>query len=131
MADDKNRILVIDDENSVLQMVEKLLTKHGYEVSCARDGLEGLRHIDRDRPDLVIADIIMPVLDGITLVKALKKQQATRSTPVIFLTAKSDPLSMIEGINVGAKFYVTKPFQTEDLLSKVSKVLQGSSHRIG
>ena len=124
MSDTKNKVLLIDDDSSVLEMVTRLLEGKGFVVSTAKDGLDGLRAIERQRPDLIISDILMPTLDGLTLVKALKRRKETRMIPVIFLTSKSDPLSMIEGINVGAKFYVTKPFQTDDLLSKVGKVLK-------
>jgi DNA-binding response OmpR family regulator len=107
-----------------------MLTKTGYTVIEAVDGLDGLRKIDVDRPDLIIADVMMPNLDGLTLVKALKNFRETKAIPVIFLTAKGDTMSMIEGINVGAKYYVTKPFQMDDLLDKVGKVLGDKGHRL-
>lgn len=130
MADNKT-VLVIDSDTSVRQTVSQLLEKSGYATQQARDGIEGLRIIDAQRPDLVVTDIPMPDLDGLTLVKALKKRNETKGIPVVFLTAKSDPLSMIEGINVGAKYYLTKPLQTEDFLGKIRKLLGGSGHRIG
>lgn len=122
MADAK-RILVIEDDTHAREMVARLLTKNGYAVKEASNGLEGLRALETFQAQLIIADVIMPELDGLTFVKALKTRRETKAIPVIFLTAKSDPLSMIEGINVGAKFYITKPFQIEDVLSKVNKVL--------
>lgn len=132
MTEDKKSILIIEDEHSVRQLVSRLLTKHGFEVQIARDGLDALHQLEEVRPDLIIADVMMPNLDGLTLVKALKRRKETRAIPVIFLTAKSDPLSMIEGINSGAKFYITKPFQIEDVLTKVNKVLsERGGHRIG
>jgi DNA-binding response OmpR family regulator len=130
MSDDKRNILVIEDEEGVRNMVSRMLTKHDYTVLEAVDGLDGLRKIDQDPPDLIIADVMMPNLDGLTLVKALKRHRETKAVPVIFLTAKGDARSMIEGINVGAKYYVTKPFQMDDLLGKVSKVLGDRGHRL-
>lgn len=131
MADGK-QILIIEDDASVRQLVSRLLTKSGYACTTATDGLDGLRALELAIPDLIILDVLMPELDGLTFVKALKTQRDTKPIPVIFLTAKSDPLSMIEGINVGAKFYVTKPFQSEDLLAKVNKVLgERAGHRLG
>ena len=106
-----------------------MLTKHQYDVSEAAD-VDGLRKIDESPPELIIADVMMPNLDGLTLVKALKNHNETKSVPVIFLTAKGDARSMIEGINVGAKYYVTKPFQMDDLLGKVGKVLGDRGHRL-
>lgn len=131
MAEDQKSILLIEDEHSVRQLVSRLLTKNGYEVRLAKDGLDGLHALEGPRPDLIIADVLMPNLDGLTFVKALKNRNETRTIPVIFLTGKSDPLSMIEGINVGAKFYITKPFQADDLLAKVRKVLTERGHRLG
>jgi len=132
MADEKEKknILVIEDEGHVRTLVSRLLEKSGYIVRTADDGLDGLRALESFRPDLIITDVMMPNLDGLTFTKALKNRRETKLIPVIFLTAKTDPLSMIEGINVGAKFYITKPFQIEDVLAKVRKVLSERGHRI-
>jgi DNA-binding response OmpR family regulator len=118
------RILVIEDDPSVQTLVRKALGAYGFEVTTADDGLEALMKLESLKPDLIIADMMMPRLDGMTFVKAIKGRGETRQIPVIFLTAKSDPKSMIEGINVGARFYVTKPFQIDDLLGKVQKALK-------
>jgi DNA-binding response OmpR family regulator len=117
-------ILVIEDDPSVQTLVRKALGMYGFTVTLADDGLDGLMKLEKLRPDLIIADMMMPRLDGMAFVKAIKGRGETRSIPVIFLTAKSDPKSMIEGINVGARYYVTKPFQIEDLVSKVQKALK-------
>jgi DNA-binding response OmpR family regulator len=127
---EKKGILVIEDEAPVKIMVSRLLEKNGFVVRTAEDGLDGLRVLEEFRPDLIIADVMMPNLDGLTFTKALKNRRETKNIPLIFLTAKTDPLSMIEGINVGAKFYVTKPFQIDDLLAKVKKVLNERGHRL-
>jgi DNA-binding response OmpR family regulator len=127
---EKKGILVIEDESHVRVLVSRLLEKNGYVVKTAEDGLDGLRVLEEFRPDLIIADVMMPNLDGLTFTKALKNRRETKNIPVIFLTAKTDPLSMIEGINVGAKFYITKPFQIEDVLAKVKKVLTERGHRL-
>jgi DNA-binding response OmpR family regulator len=114
-------ILVIEDDASVRTLVEKSLTAKGYRVQTVADGLLGLTALEKGRPDLIIVDIMMPRLDGMTFVKAIKGNEDTRPIPVIFLTAKNDPRSMIQGINVGARYYITKPFQIDELLSKVEK----------
>ncbi|HWB81687.1 MAG TPA: response regulator [Nannocystaceae bacterium] len=116
-------ILVIEDDASVRTLLEKSLTARGYKVQCCEDGLAGLAALERTKPDLIIVDVMMPRLDGMTFVKAIKGHEGTRPLPVIFLTAKNDPKSMIAGINLGARFYVTKPFVIDDLISKVQKAL--------
>ena len=123
MSSQTKTILLIEDEKNVRQMVHRMLKKSGYEVKEGVDGLDGLRILEGVTPDLIIVDVMMPNLDGLTFTKALKNRPETRAIPVIFLTARGDPKSMIEGINVGAKSYVTKPFQMDDLLTKVAKVL--------
>jgi DNA-binding response OmpR family regulator len=121
----RTHILVIEDDTAVQTLLRKQLTANGYQVTIAGDGLDGLMKLESLKPDLVISDVMMPNLDGIEFVKAIKAHEATQKIPVIFLTAKSDPRSMIEGINVGARFYVTKPFAIDDLLSKVQRALSG------
>ena len=130
MSDEGKQILIVEDEAHVRKMLARLLEKHEYTVREAVDGLDGLRTLEGYVPDLIIVDVMMPNLDGITFTRALKNRRETRGIPVIFLTAKSDPHSMIEGINVGAKYYVTKPFQIEDITSKVRKVLGDKGHRL-
>ena len=118
-------ILVLEDDPSVQMLMRKQLTAHGYRVTTASDGLDGLMKLEAVKPDLIICDVMMPNLDGIEFVKAVKGHGDTQRIPVIFLTAKTDPRSMIDGINVGARFYVTKPFAIDDLLSKVTRALSG------
>lgn len=116
-------ILVIEDDAAVRTLLDKSLSSHGFTVETVDDGLQGLTALEQSKPDLIIADIMMPRLDGMTFVKAIKAHEKTRPIPVIFLTAKNDPKSMIEGINLGARFYVTKPFQIDELLAKIHKAL--------
>jgi len=118
-------ILVIEDDSSVRTLLSKALAGKGYQVETSEDGLEGLTRLESLRPDLIIVDIMMPRLDGMTFVRAIKQHERTQPIPVIFLTAKNDPKTMIQGINLGARFYVTKPFQIDELLAKVQKALAG------
>ncbi len=117
------QILVLEDEPAVQILLKKQLAAHGFTVTIASDGLDGLMKLESMKPDLIICDVMMPNLDGMGFVKAIKAHNQTQRIPVIFLTAKTDPRSMIDGINVGARFYVTKPFQIDDLLAKVQKAL--------
>ena len=121
---DGKHVLVLEDEPAVQILLKKQLASHGFTVTVAGDGLDGLMKLESLKPDLIICDVMMPNLDGMGFVKAIKGHNQTQKIPVIFLTAKTDPRSMIDGINVGARFYVTKPFQIDDLLAKVQKALQ-------
>lgn len=117
------RILVVEDDPDIQRIVTTVLSKE-YEVRTANDGLEGLMAIEQGfQPDLVIADIMMPRLDGMAFVKALKGHRDTNRIPVMFLTAKSAPREVIDGINLGARYYLTKPFKVDELLQKVHRLL--------
>jgi DNA-binding response OmpR family regulator len=118
-------ILVLEDDPAVQTLLRKQLTANGFQVTVAHDGLDGLMKLEKLKPDIMICDVMMPNLDGMEFVRAVKGNHETQKIPVIFLTAKSDPRSMIDGINVGARFYITKPFQLEDLLTKVRRALAG------
>ena len=116
-------ILIIDHHDSDAASLEASLEKDGYTVSRASDGVEGLVKIDSLQPDLVISEVTTPRLTGMRLVKAVKGHEDTSGIPVILLTEKSDARSMIEGINVGAKFYVPKPCEYKTLSAKIKKVV--------
>jgi two-component system, OmpR family, response regulator MprA len=116
-------ILILEDDPSVRTLLEKSLTARGYVVRSAEDGLAGLTALEGWTPDLLIVDVMMPRLDGMTFVRAIKGRNDTKPIPVIFLTAKNDPKSMIAGINLGARYYITKPFVVEELISKIQKAL--------
>lgn len=109
------------------QMMALSLAQSGYDVTSAEHGLDALVKIDRanPKPDLLIVDIRMPELDGLTLVRALRKNGETRRIPVIFVTAETDPGAIAEGVSMGARYYVTKPFRIPELLAKVETILAG------
>jgi len=115
--------LVLEDDDAVRTLIQKLLESDGFTVTTAADGLEGLMHLEQATPDVILCDMMMPNLDGMTFTKAIKKNAGTRNVPVIFLTAKTDTRTVAEGISAGAKFYLTKPFNHAELLQKVRKAL--------
>jgi CheY-like chemotaxis protein len=124
IATRRYRILIVEDDTD-LQLLLKNILRREYDVLMADNGLEALKVLENDpKPDLIIADIMMPILDGLTMVDAVKKHKETRDIPVIFLTAKSTPKDVIEGISAGAKFYITKPFKIDDLQTKIKKILK-------
>jgi DNA-binding response OmpR family regulator len=122
---DEPLILVIEDDAALRQLLATTLRKAGYRVALAEHGLDGLMQIDRasPKPQLLLVDIMIPELDGLSLVRALRSNNETRNIPVVFITAKSDTRTIAEGISVGAKYYITKPFVLEDLLTKVKRAI--------
>jgi DNA-binding response OmpR family regulator len=120
----RQHIMIVEDDLD-LQILLKNLFKADFDITLCENGLEGLKALETGpKPDLIIADIMMPLLNGLTMVEAIKKHRGTEDIPVIFLTAKSTPKDVIEGINVGAKYYITKPFKIDELTSKVQRILK-------
>ena len=121
------KILVVEDDGDLLHMIKTMLQAVG-EVTLARDGQEALDLIKNGfRPDVIVTDLMMPRMDGLTLAKTLKGDPSVGTIPLVMLTAKSGPMDMITGINAGARHYVTKPFKAADLIDKVKKAL--NKHR--
>jgi len=121
------KILVVEDDGDLLHMIKTMLQAVG-EVTLARDGQEALDLIKNGfRPDVIVTDLMMPRMDGLTLAKTLKGDPNVGNIPLVMLTAKSGPMDMITGINAGARHYVTKPFKAADLIDKVKKAL--NKHR--
>jgi len=117
------RLVVVDDSRTQAAMLSALLQRNGFEVLSALDGQEALRAIKKHQPDLVISDIVMPVMDGYALCHALKSDPAISGTPIILLTALNDPTDIVRGLQAGADYYLTKPFSPPYLLSTVESVL--------
>ncbi len=123
MAAARPKVLVIDDDTAVRGLVARLLSQ-SYDVSEAVDGADALdKIVGGERPDLIVCDVMMPQMDGLTFSKELKRDPALARIPIVMLTAKTRPSDMVEGINAGARAYVTKPFKSEELLGKVRKAL--------
>jgi DNA-binding response OmpR family regulator len=124
-------VLVVEDDAATQRLLEKELTAAGFDVTLAHDGLDALMRLETFVPDVVVCDLNMPNLDGMAFTRALKSNERTRQLAVIFLTANSDPRVVIEGINVGARFYITKPFQMNELIWKIRRVLPERAQRRG
>jgi DNA-binding response OmpR family regulator len=122
-APSKKRILVVEDDRAIARILEKIL-EVDYEVTLAHDGIEGLEVARRLTPDLALLDVALPGMDGFELAEELRGELGLRKTRVIFLTAKDNPLDMLRGIQVGARHYLTKPFQLEQVRDKVAEVLR-------
>ena len=118
---DAEHILIVEDDREIRQGIEIFLRGQGYRVFQAADGIEGLRVIEKEEIHLAIVDIMMPRMDGITMVIKLREQY---DFPVIFLSAKSEEVDKIMGLNMGADDYVTKPFTPMELLARVNSQLR-------
>lgn len=117
----KNRILVVEDEESLLKLESILFTSKGYAVTGVRDGKSALDAIAADRPDLVVLDVMLPGLDGFEVCRAIKENPVTSSIPVVMLTAKKSSNDLERGRLAGADAYLTKPFKSV----KVLEVIEG------
>ncbi len=122
-------ILIVEDDEHTAALLSKQLVSAGYEITRAKNGLEGLMLLEKARPAAIICDMMMPELGGLDFVKALKARDETRNLPVIFLTANTDPGLMINGINVGARYYLTKPYDPQELLWKLKRVIDPEASR--
>ena len=117
-------ILIVEDSMTQAELLRRILVQQGYRVTVARDGAEGLAAARKEPPKVIISDITMPVMDGFEMCQAIRQDAALRDMPVILLTMLTDTRDVIHGLNAGADYYVTKPFNEEYLLSRVNAALK-------
>jgi two-component system, OmpR family, alkaline phosphatase synthesis response regulator PhoP len=122
-----HRILIADDEPNIVISLEYLMKRAGYEVSIARDGQEAIDAIRRERPRLVLLDVMMPKKSGFDVCQELRADEALKDTLVLMLTAKGRDTDVDKGLGVGADAYMTKPFSTKELVAKVAQMLGAPS----
>ena len=120
-------ILVADDEPNIVISLEYLLQREGYTVIVARDGQEALDAIARDKPDLVLLDVMMPNKSGFEVCQTVRADDNMRATRILMLTAKGRETDVAKGLALGADAYMTKPFSTKELVLKVSKMLEDAA----
>lgn len=118
------KILIIEDQSNIIELIRFNLEQAGYQVDYALDGEAGLVQINKNRYDLLILDLMLPKIDGLTLCTMLRKQPETHKMPIIMLTAKSTELDKIVGLEMGADDYVTKPFSVRELIARVKALLR-------
>lgn len=120
----KQTILVVDDEQDLLDLIEYNLRQEGYSVLKAENGKDGIQMAKEHMPDLVLLDIMMPQMDGIEVCDRMREDPTLTHIPIIFLTARSDEKTEIEGLNKGADDFITKPISTSKLISRIKAVLR-------
>lgn len=118
-----NRVLIAEDEPSIVLSLEFLLAEAGYEVFVARNGAEALALAGKHRPDLLVLDIMLPIVDGFEVCRTLRANPALREMPILMLTARGREHEVQRGLALGANAYLTKPFGTRELMSNVKKLL--------
>jgi twitching motility two-component system response regulator PilG len=119
-----NRILIVEDEESLLKLESILLTSRGYHVRGVTDGAAALKEIAENRPDLVLLDIMMPGIDGFEVCRRIKEDPLTKSIPVVMLTAKKSSMDQARGVQVGADAYITKPFKSVKIMEVIEGLLK-------
>jgi len=120
----QDTVLVIEDETDVVDLLRYNLSKSGFDVYTATDGVEGLALARKHRPDVIVLDLMLPGIDGSAICQTLKKDEQTEAIPIVMLTAKSEPQERIHGLELGADDYVTKPFSPRELVLRVQALLR-------
>ncbi len=119
----KRKILVVDDEVAIVRVLRDRLETEGFEVLTAYDGLQGIEIAQKEQPDLIIMDITMPNMDGITAAKLLREKPETARIPIVMLTARGQETDEQAGYQAGAILYLTKPFSTRQLVREIRNIL--------
>jgi two-component system, OmpR family, phosphate regulon response regulator PhoB len=122
----KQKILIIEDERDLVEILTYNLTNEGFEVLSATDGQDGLRRAQRELPDLILLDLMLPVVDGLQVCRQLRSDPRTQDLRILMLTARSEEIDEIVGFNMGADDYVTKPFQIKPLIHRIKALLRRS-----
>jgi two-component system phosphate regulon response regulator PhoB len=120
----RDKILIIEDDRDIVDMLKYNLEEEGYEIIAAFNGEDGINQASKQKPDLIILDIMLPVIDGFEVCRILKKDNATALIPIIILSAKSQETDKIVGLELGADDYITKPFSPRELLARARAVLR-------
>lgn len=125
----KRKILVVDDEPNIIELLKMNLESSGYEVLEASTGMEAITKTNSFLPDLVLLDLMLPDIDGLQVCGMLKKNQVTQDIPIIMITAKSEESDKVQGLTIGAYDYITKPFGISELEARIKNVLRRSEKK--
>ncbi|MBN2102944.1 response regulator [bacterium] len=120
----KAHILVVDDEEDILELARYNLAKEGYQVTCASSGEKAIQKVQKNKPDLVVLDLMLPGMDGFNVCKVLKNNSNTADIPIVMLTAKGEESDIVTGLELGAEDYITKPFSPKVLIARIRTVLR-------
>lgn len=121
---EKQKILVIEDDMHIQELLSYNLDKNGYDAKIIDNGIEGLKEAYENAPDVIILDLMLPGMDGLEICKRLRMDKRTLKTPIIMLTAKSEELDKILGLELGADDYITKPFSIKELIARIRALMR-------
>lgn len=125
----KNKILIVEDEKNIVKMLDYNLKKEGFKTVSCYNGEEALNAAEREHPDLIILDIMLPGMDGLEVCKTIRKGDKTSHIPIIILTAKTQETDKIIGLELGADDYITKPFSPRELVARIKAVLRRAGEK--
>lgn len=125
----KSKILVVDDEVNIVELIKMNLEGSGYEVIEAYTGMEAITQTDFFSPDLILLDLMLPDIDGLQVCRMLRKNIKTQDIPIIMVTAKSEEIDKVQGLTIGADDYITKPFGVSELEARIKTVLRRTEHK--
>lgn len=123
----REKILIVDDEEHIVELLDFNLKNAGYETFIATDGIKAINIAKEEKPNLVLLDLMLPGIDGLEVCKEIKKDKDMKNTSIIMLTAKGEELDKILGLELGADDYITKPFSVRELLARIKAVLRRTS----
>lgn len=126
MSDEK--ILIVDDEQNIVELIKFNLESSGYKVSCAYNGQDAVDIAKKEQPSLILLDLMLPVKDGFEVCKEVRRDPLISNTPIIMLTAKCEELDKILGLELGADDYITKPFSVRELIARVKAILRRTQY---
>jgi two-component system alkaline phosphatase synthesis response regulator PhoP len=126
----KKKILVVDDEEDILELVRYNLSREGYEVICASSGEDGLKAARNELPDLIALDLMLPGIDGLEVARILNGNNTTKNIPIIMLTAKGEEADIVAGLELGADDYITKPFSPRIMIARIRAVLRRKTKEV-
>lgn len=124
------RVLIIEDEEDILELLRYNLSREGYQVSGVGSGEDGLKKVQSELPDLVVLDLMLPGIDGLEVCRRLKTSETTRDIPVVMVSAKGEETDIVSGLELGADDYITKPFSPKILLARVRAVLRRKTEEV-
>ncbi|CAM2986118.1 response regulator transcription factor [Hathewaya histolytica] len=119
-----SKILIVDDEEHIQELIKFNLEKNGYKAFCSSNGMEAIEIAKEELPDLILLDLMLPGMDGYDVCKAIRRENTLSTVPIIMITAKSEEFDKILGLELGADDYITKPFSIRELLARVKAILR-------